>query len=43
MRISMKTLAVALAETADGEVEGLATGAQVRLAWRPEHAIVLRD
>ncbi len=37
------TLAVALFETAGGEIEGLATGARVRLAWRPEHAVLLQD
>ncbi len=37
------TLAVALAETADSSVAGLATGARVRLAWRPEHAVPLQD
>jgi putative spermidine/putrescine transport system ATP-binding protein len=37
------TLAVALAETADNGVEGLATGARVRLAWRPEHSVPLQD
>jgi putative spermidine/putrescine transport system ATP-binding protein len=38
------TLAVARAETAGGDgVDGLATGATVRLAWRPEHAVQLQD
>ncbi len=37
------TLAVARAETAGGGAEGLATGARVRLAWRPEHAVPLQD
>jgi putative spermidine/putrescine transport system ATP-binding protein len=36
------TLAVARAETAGGSIEGLATGARVRLAWRPEHAVRLQ-
>ena len=36
------TLAVARAETAGGGVAGLATGARVRLAWRPEHAVQLQ-
>jgi len=36
------TLAVARAETAGGGVESLATGARVRLAWRPEHAVRLQ-
>jgi putative spermidine/putrescine transport system ATP-binding protein len=37
------TLAVARAETAGGGVAGLATGARVLLAWRPDHAVPLRD
>jgi putative spermidine/putrescine transport system ATP-binding protein len=37
------TLAVALAESADGSVEGVTTGTRVRLAWRPEHAVPLQD
>jgi putative spermidine/putrescine transport system ATP-binding protein len=37
------TMAVALAATADAGVEGLATGARVRLSWRPEHAVPLLD
>jgi putative spermidine/putrescine transport system ATP-binding protein len=37
------TLAVALAETASGGVTDLATGARVRMAWRPEHAVPLQD
>ena len=37
------TLAVARAETAAGGVEGLTSGARVRLAWRPEHAVPLQD
>ena len=36
------TLAVARSESAGG-VQGLATGARVRLAWRPEHAVPLQD
>jgi putative spermidine/putrescine transport system ATP-binding protein len=36
-------LAVALAATADTDVAGLTTGARVRLAWRPEHAVPLQD
>ena len=36
------TLAVARAEIAGGGAEGLATGARVRLAWRPEHAVPLQ-
>jgi hypothetical protein len=36
------TLAVARSESAGG-VQGLATGARVRLAWRPDHAVQLRD
>ncbi len=37
------TMAVALAETADAGIAGLTTGARVRLAWRPEHAVPLLD
>jgi putative spermidine/putrescine transport system ATP-binding protein len=36
------TLAVARSESAGG-VQGLATGARVRIAWRPDHAVPLRD
>jgi putative spermidine/putrescine transport system ATP-binding protein len=36
------TLAVARAETAGDGIEGLRTGARVRLAWRPEHAVPLQ-
>ena len=36
------TLAVARAETAGARAAGLATGATVRLAWRPEHAVQLQ-
>ena len=32
------TLAVARSEAAGGGVQGLTTGARVRLAWRPDHA-----
>jgi putative spermidine/putrescine transport system ATP-binding protein len=37
------TLAVARAETAGDGAAGLATGARVRLAWRPGHAVPLQD
>ena len=37
------TLAVALAETAGSRMPGIVAGARVRLAWRPEHAVPLRD
>ncbi|MDH4165971.1 MAG: ABC transporter ATP-binding protein [Gammaproteobacteria bacterium] len=37
------TLAVARAETMGDGVAGLATGARVRLAWRPEHTVPLQD
>ncbi len=36
------TLAVARPESA-GAAQGLAAGARVRLAWRPDHAVPLRD
>ena len=34
---------VAEAEAAGGGVQGLTTGARVRLAWRPDHAVPLQD
>jgi putative spermidine/putrescine transport system ATP-binding protein len=37
------TLAVARSESAGDGVQGLATGARVRLAWRPDHAVPLQD
>ena len=37
------TLAVARSEAAGGGVQGLTTGARVRLAWRPDHAVPLQD
>jgi putative spermidine/putrescine transport system ATP-binding protein len=37
------TLAVARSESAGGAVQGLTTGARVRLAWRPDHAVPLQD
>ena len=37
------TLAVARSESAGGGVQGLTTGARVRLAWRPDHAVPLQD
>jgi ABC-type Fe3+/spermidine/putrescine transport system ATPase subunit len=39
----LTTLAVARAETAGAGGAGLTTGARVRLAWRPEHAVPLQD
>ena len=40
---SSTTLAVARAEGADGAADASAAGSIVRLAWRPEHAVPLRD
>ena len=37
------TLAVARSESAGGGVQGFTTGSRVRLAWRPGHAVPLRD
>jgi putative spermidine/putrescine transport system ATP-binding protein len=37
------TLAVAWSESTGAGVPGLTTGARVRLAWRPEYAVPLRD